>query len=436
MRHAPIPSPDRSRLNRNSLAAARFFTAAAALLASAASPAADWPEFRGPGGQGDASATSKVPIEWDDRKNVRWKTELPGKGHSSPIVWGDQVWVTTASPDGKELSAVGLDRASGAILHNVVMLTPPIVEEIHKKNSHASTTPVIEAGRLFAHFGTYGAAALDTASGKVLWRNTELEIEHQGGPGSSPRLFENLLLVTSDGADRQYVAALDKETGREVWKRNRSAPYRADRVTHRAFATPLLIEYGGKPQLISPGADQLHAYDPRTGAELWHVRYTGFSTVPCPVFDGTKIYFCTGFFNPELWAVTPDGTGDVTSTHVAWKYKTGIPETPSPILQGGHVYVVSDKGVATTIDAETGKKIATLRLGGNFSASPIASGGYLYFCSEEGNIRIVQPGTKPRILKNNDLPGSIFASPAAIGSELYLRTDRALYRIEEDPSGS
>jgi len=421
-------------LNRTPFEFVQFAATLAALLIPGAVSGADWPQFRGPGGQGDASATSKIPVEWDERKNVRWKTELPGKGHSSPVIWGDQVWVTTASPDGKELGAVGLDRRSGAILHNVTMLIPARVEEIHKKNSHASTTPVIEAGRLYAHFGTYGAAAVDTASGKVLWRNTNLEVEHQGGPGSSPLLFGNLLLVTCDGADRQYVAALDRNTGREVWRRNRSAPFRPDRVTHRAFATPLLIEFGGKPQLISPGADQLHAYDPQTGAELWHVRYTGFSTVPCPVFDGTKIYFCTGFFNPELWAVTPDGTGDVTSTKVAWKYKTGIPETPSPILYDGHVYVVSDKGVGTSIDAETGKRVATFRLGGNFSASPIASGGYLYFCSEEGNVRVVQPGAKPKIFKNNELPGTIFASPAAIGGELYLRTDRALYRIEETPS--
>ncbi len=424
-------------MNRSPIPFGQLLLILTALLAPEPVSAADWPGFRGPGGQGDASGTSKVPVAWDERKNVRWKTELPGKGHSSPVVWGDQVWVTTASPDGKELGAVGLDRQSGAILHNVTMLTPARVEEIHKKNSHASTTPVIEAGRLYAHFGTYGAAAIDTASGKTLWRNTDLEVEHQGGPGSSPRLFENLLIVTCDGADHQYVAALDKETGREVWKKDRSAPYRPDRVTHRAFATPLLIEYDGKPQLISPGADQLHAYDPRTGAELWHVRYTGFSTVPCPVFDGQRIYFCTGFFNPELWAVTPDGTGDVTSTKVVWKFKTGIPETPSPILLDGQVYVVSDKGVGTALEAETGKKIATFRLGGNFSASPIASGGYLYFCSEDGKIRVVQPGTKPRIFKNNELPGAIFASPAAIGGELYLRTDRALYRIEEAPaSGS
>ena len=395
--------------------------------------AADWPQFRGPGGQGLAVDT-KIPREWGEKKNVRWKTELPGRGHSSPVILGGQIWVTTASLKGDELGAVAIDQESGKILRSVVILKPDKLDEIHKKNTYASTTPVLEPGRLYAHFGTYGAAAIDTETGQVLWRNTNLAIDHQGGPGSSPVLYKNLLIVTCDGADHQYVAALDKETGKEVWRRDRSAPYRPDPVTHRAFATPLLIEVGGEPQLISPGADQLHAYHPETGAEIWHVRYTGFSTVPCPAYDGERVYFCTGFFNPELWAVTPDGTGDVTSTKVVWKFKTGVPETPSPLVYEGHVYLVSDKGVGTCLEAATGKRVATFRLGGNYSASPIASGGYLYFCSEDGKVRVVEPGPKPRVAENNDLPGSIFASPAAIGNTLYLRTDKALYRIEE-PAG-
>lgn len=396
---------------------------------------AQWPQFRGPTGQGKAGDVS-VPLKWKPDLHIRWKTEIEGLGHSSPVIEGNQIWLTTASTDGKTLGAIGLDRETGKTLRTVTMLTPSHVEEIHAKNSYASTTPVLDDGKLYAHFGTYGAAAIDTATGEVLWRNENLAIEHQGGPGSSPVLFRpaGLLIVTCDGADAQYVAALDIRSGREVWRRLRSAPFRENPITHRAFATPLLIEYQGQHQLISPGADQLHAYDPATGAELWHVRYTGFSTVPCPVFDGEAVLFCTGFFNPQLWAVRPDGKGDVTGTHILWKYETAAPETPSPILWEDQLLIVSDKGLGTALDRKTGRRLANFRLNGNFSASPIDVGEHLLFCSEEGRVRVVKPGPKPRIVESYEFPGRLMASPAVAGQELYFRTDQALYRVEEGPS--
>jgi outer membrane protein assembly factor BamB len=396
---------------------------------------AQWTQFRGPMGQGLA-IDAEPPLTWSEKKNVRWKTPIPGQGHSSPVIWGNQIWLTTAAADGKKLGVVCVDVETGRITQSVTVFTPDKVEEIHLKNSHASTTPVIEAGKLYVHFGTYGAAAIETSTGSVLWKNEDLQIEHQGGPGSSPVLYKENLIVTCDGADRQYVAALDTKTGKERWKRLRSAPLRDNPVTHRAFATPLLIEYQGEPQVICPGADQLHAYHPGTGAEIWHVRYTGFSTVPCPAFDGERVYFCTGYFEPELWAVKPDGQGDVTATHVAWKYKNAVPDTPSPLIYDGRLYTVSDKGVGTCLNAETGKRLATFRLNGSFSASPLLAGGHIFCCSEEGKTRVVLPGDKPKIVENNELPGRIMASPAAIGRSLYLRTDDGLYRIESAESAS
>ncbi|MFO1020814.1 MAG: PQQ-binding-like beta-propeller repeat protein [Planctomycetales bacterium] len=389
-----------------------------------------WPQFRGPTGQGLA-LDAQPPLEWSETRNITWTTKIPGKGHSSPVIWDDLIWVTTSTPDGKKLSAVGLDRATGKIRHDILLLTPSKIEEIHEKNSHASTTPVLAEGRLYAHFGTYGAACIDTTTGEILWKNEELQIEHQGGPGSSPVLWEKLLIVTCDGADQQYVAALDVDTGKIKWKRPRSAPYRANRITKRAFATPLLITHDGKPQLISPAADQLHAYHPGTGEELWHVRYTGFSTIPCPSYEDGVIFMCTGFFKPEMAAIKVNGTGNVTDTHLNWRVQKGVPDTPSPIVHQGRVYIVSDKGIGTCIEAKSGKVLWTRRLEGNFSASPLLAGEHLFYCSEEGTTRVLKLGPTPDKGKINKLPGRIMASPAALGKELYIRTTVGLFRVEE-----
>ncbi len=392
-----------------------------------------WTQFRGPGGQGHAGEAS-VPISWSEKKNVVWKTALPGRGHSSPVVWGQQIWMTTASPDGQALGALCCHRETGELIHRVTIFRPDHIEEIHPDNTYASPTPVIEAGRLYVDFGTYGAACLDTKTADILWTNQTLTIEHQGGPGSSPVLFQDRLIVHRDGADQQYVAALDKNTGRLLWKRKRSAPFRNNPITHRAFATPLLAEFDGDVQLISPAADQIHAYDPLTGKERWHVRYIGFSTVPCPVAADGVTYFCTGFFKPRLMAVRMDGTGDVTNTHVLWSYRAQVPDTPSPILVDGFLYFVSNKGIATCLEAKTGKRVWVKRLGGNYSASPIYAGGHLYFCSEEGITRVLKPGKEPNILQTNRLHGTIMASPIAVDGALYIRTEQALYRIEDSGS--
>ncbi len=396
-----------------------------------------WPQFRGPTGQGLA-VDARPPLRWSEKVNVAWRRELPGLGHSSPVIDGDEIWLSTASLDGKELGVVGVDRRTGAILRQKAVFSPANVEKIHEKNSYASTTPVLADGKVYVHFGTYGAACVETSSGRVVWKNEDLRIDHQGGPGSSPVLFRNLLIVTCDGADHQYVAGLDAATGEVRWKRSRSAKFRDNPITHRAFATPLLVEHDGRPALLSPAADQLHAYDPATGGELWHVRYTGFSTVPCPAFANGIVYFCTGYFSPELWAVRAGGQGDVTSTHVEWTVRTGVPEIPSPLVWDGRVYVVSDKGVASCYDAATGKRDWTLRLGGNHSASPLLADGHLYFCAEDGTTRVVpipsERGQRPKILASNHLKGAIMASPAALESALYVRTDEALYRIEA-PAG-
>ncbi|MCA9056060.1 MAG: PQQ-binding-like beta-propeller repeat protein [Planctomycetaceae bacterium] len=392
---------------------------------------ANWPQFRGPTGQGLADA-APVPTVWNERKNIAWKTPLEGRGHSSPVVWGTQVWLTTASTDGKRLGAIGLDRMTGEVIHTVAVFAPTSLEEIHADNTFASPTPVITEGRLYVDFGTYGVACIDTDSGQVLWRNQSLRCEHQGGPGSSPVLFEETLIVHRDGADQQFVAALDIKNGRIRWRRDRSAPFRENPITHRAFASPLLYEHQGRTLLISPAADQCHAYDAATGEELWHVRYIGFSNVPCPVAVGDHVYICTGFFSPELRSVRLGGSGDVTESHVEWAYKAQIPDVSSPILVDGRIYFVSTKGVLSCVDAATGDRIYIHRLGGNFSASPLFAGGLLYFCNKEGVTKVVRPGEDHEIISSNKLDDGIHASPIAVDGALYIRTETHLYRIEEE----
>jgi outer membrane protein assembly factor BamB len=244
-------------------------------------------------------------------------------------------------------------------------------------------------------------------------------------------MYRDTLIIHRDGQDQQYVAALEKATGRFRWKRPRSAPYRENPITHRAFATPLLYEHGGRTLLISPAADQCHAYDAATGEELWHVRYVGFSNVPGPVAGGDLVYLCTGYFSPELWAVRLGGQGDVTGSHVLWKYKAQVPEVPSPILVDGRLYFVSNKGVLTCLDAATGERVYVHRLGGNYNASPLYAGGRLYFCSREGLTRVLTLDAPPQVLATNKLDGAIMASPVAVDGELYIRTEKYLYRIEE-----
>ena len=390
----------------------------------------NWPQFRGPDGQGHADE-AKLPPTWSTNQNITWRTALPGTGWSSPVIWGNQIWMTTATEGGRSLHALCVDKTSGKLLHDVEIFTRTKPMEIQTKNSHASPTPVIEEGRVYVNFGTSGTACLDTTSGKILWRSTELQIDHLVGPGSSPVLYQDLLVLTCDGSDVQYVAALHKDTGKLAWKTPRSGKLREKADVKKAFCTPLAVSVGGQDQLIIPGADWVYGYEPLTGKELWRVGYLGFSTVPRPVVGHGMVYICTGFMLSELWAIKLGGTGDVTQSHVAWKVTKKMPLKPSPLLAGDELYVVSDTSNLTCLDAQTGKILWEQRLGGNFSASPIIANGHIYFSSEEGKTSVLAPGREFKLLATNELKERIMASPAVSGNTLYLRTDKALYRIEE-----
>lgn len=405
-----------------------MFAGVCLILCSPFVDAGDWPQFRGPTGQGIA-ADKELPEEFGEEKNLLWKTEIPGRGWSSPVVMAGQIWMTSARDDGKSLRAVCVDLKTGSIVHDVEVFTPNDPLEVNAKNSHASPTPVLAPGRVYVHFGAMGTACLDSKTGSLLWKTEELKIDHKEGPGSSPVLVDDLLVVHCDGRDLQYVAALDTRSGKLKWKTNRSAPLRDNIEFKKAYCTPLLVESNGRRQLVSPGADQVQGYDPSTGEELWRVRYIGFSTVPRPIFlDGT-LFVITGYMKPELWAIRPDGEGDVTKTHVVWTFTKQMPANPSVLGADGLIYAVSDLGVLVCLDALSGKPLWQERLGGNYWASPVLADGRLYFSSENGTITVIRAGRSFEKLAETRLHGSVFASPAVVDGTLIVRTDKALYRF-------
>ena len=404
-----------------------------ALLAGGAQAGETWPQFRGPTGDGHAKAKG-LPLTWSESRNVRWKTAIHGRGWSSPVIWGKQIWLTTATKDGKELFAVCVDRQTGKVVHDRKVFDVASPQSIAGVNTYASPTPVIEAGRLYVHFGTYGTACLDTRTGKTLWARRDLNCDHHMGPGSSPILFEKLLIFPMDGCDVQYVAALDKATGKTVWKTDRSVDYRrVHRFCRKAFSTPIVVKWRNRLQLVSPAAKAVMAYDPRTGKELWKIRYGGWSMTPRPLFGHGLVFLIIDYDNPELWAVRPDGEGDVTDTHVAWKIPRGkqMPSTPSKLLVGELLFMVGDKGTASCVEAKTGHVVWRKRLGGQYWASPIHADGRIYLFGHRGVITVLEPGREYKALAVNRLNGRMMASPAVAGKALFLRTETHLYRIEE-----
>jgi outer membrane protein assembly factor BamB len=396
--------------------------------------AEDWTAFRGPDGSGHSPATG-LPVEWSESRNVVWKAAVHGRGWSSPVVLGDQVWLTTATPDGTELSAIAFDRDDGSVLLDEIVFEVERPEDTRQYNSYASPSPVIEEGRVYVHFGSYGTAALDTRTGEAIWSRRDLPCNHWRGPGSSPILHGDLLIVHFDGYDYQYAVALDKHTGRTVWKADRTHDFGTDDGDQmKGFATPIVIEAAGRSQLISPAAKAVVSLDPATGRELWRARYEQHSPATRPLFAHGLVYVSTGFGKASLLAIRPDGEGDVTDTHVAWRALKGIGSKPSPLIVDDLVYAVSDSaGVATCLDALTGEEVWQHRIGGRaHSASPLFADGALYFFAEDGTASMLEPGREFHELGRARLgEEGVMATPAIAGRSIFLRTESHLYRIEK-----
>jgi outer membrane protein assembly factor BamB len=402
-------------------------TALVSCLASLAH-ADDWPEFRGPTGQG-LVPTGTLPTTWNKEKNLAWKQQIPGKGWSSPIVSGGRVYLTTAMPQDngdQSLRTLCLDAVKGDVLwqKEVFHQNSKQAPNIHAKNSHASPTPIVRDGKLFVHFGHQGTACLDL-DGKILWRNTTLRYAPVHGNGGSPILVDDLLVFSCDGGDKRFVAALNVADGKTRWKTQRTV----EASRKFSFSTPLLIEVEGRKQIISSGSNVVCAYDPADGKEIWRVRYNGYSVIPRPVYGHGLLFIGTGYDRPSLLAIRADGKGDVTDTHVVWKTSKAAPHAPSPLLVGDELYTVSDNGVASCFDARTGEVHWQERLGGTYSASPLFADGKIYFQSEQGTGVVLQAGKACKVLAKNPLDERSLATPAAADGALFIRTETQLYRI-------
>ena len=384
--------------------------------------AQDWPEFRGPGGQGHSSERG-LPLEWSEARNIVWKSAVPGRGWSSPIVSAGRVWLTTAVEDrGVSLRLLAYDVATGREVVNVEVFNVRSGGALHPKNNRASPSPIVEGDRVYVHFGTEGTAAL-TTDGEVLWKE-RFRYESQHGAGSSPVLHGDLLIINCDGGSEAFVVALDKRTGKTRWKTSRRQPW------DQAYTTPLVIRVGDRDQIVSVGAFRAAAYEPASGKEIWRVSYgDGFSNVPRPVYGHGLVYIATGFFQPAIMAVRPDGSGDVSKTHVGWTNRRAAPLTPSPLLVGDELYLVTDAGIASCLDARTGDILWQQRLNGTFSASPVFADGRIYFLAEDGVATVLAPGRQYRRLATNTLDGATLASMAIAGGSIYVRSATHLYRI-------
>ena len=403
---------------------------------------ANWPDFRGPTFDGRAPlASSALPLQWSETNNVAWKTAISHKGWSTPVILGKKIWLTTASEDGRDYFALCVDADSGKILFNERLFHTDVPEPLgNKLNSYASPSPVIEAGRAYVHFGSYGTACLDTESFKVIWKRDDLPCKHFRGPGSSPALFNDLLILTMDGIDLQYIVALDKKSGKTVWKTDRTANWndieadgqpRGGGDFRKAYSTPLIVDFKGTKQMITVGSKAAYAHDPQSGRELWKLDHVGFSPAARPVSDGTNVFISTGNGKAEMIAVRLGGKGTLTEADILWRNSRGTPRMPSPVLVGELLFLLSDGGIATCLETATGKELWQERLGGECAASMLSVGDRLYCFSQDGKATVLKAARTFEIVAVSRLDSGFMASPAVLGNALILRTKTHLYRIED-----
>ncbi|MCX6839631.1 MAG: PQQ-like beta-propeller repeat protein [Verrucomicrobia bacterium] len=396
--------------------------------------AADWPEFRGSNAQGQSEATN-LPLTWSPTAGIAWKAAVAGVGWSSPVVIGERIYLTSALPIGgvedpkadRSLHALALDAATGKPVWDVEIFTATS-PRMHRKNSHASPTPVYEEGKLYVHFGHLGTACLDAVTGKTIWATQEFAYSPVHGAGSSPVLFEDLLIFSADAEKDPKVIALDKTTGKQRWAFARQS----EAKKKFSFCTPLLIDVNGQKQLISPGSGVVNALNPKDGTEIWRCDYgEGYSVVPRPVYAHGMVFVSSSYDKPVLKAIKVDGKGDVTETHVAWTIDKAVPHNPSMAVIGDELYFVADNGILTCADAKTGQIHYSERCTGPISASLLVADGKLYLQDEKGLGVVVKPGKTFEILAQNDLGERSLASYAVIGSDLLIRTEGNLYRIKK-----
>ena len=440
------PGYDRAMTNRTN-SAFRYVLLMVAIASSSflaaqdgsLTPAIAWPQFRGPNGNGHAASAADIPLKWNEgeaskpegRRNIRWKTPLPGTGWSTPVIGGGRIWMTSAEDDGKKLLGICVDAKSGRVLRSRVVFEVEKPEPKNRLNSFASPSPALDDEHVYLHFGSYGTACLDAKTGKTIWQRRDLNCDHQQGPGSSPVIIDDVLVFNVDGMDVQYVIALDLKTGKTRWKTKRSV--RLDHLPEdrqKSYTTPIVITVAGKKHIVSTGAEGTMGYDPKDGKELWQVRHRGFSNTSLPVANANTMFLNTGFMRPSVVAIRFDGEKPVSDERMAWVYSRSVPKIPSSLVVDGLYYMVNDNGTVTCLDVESGERLWVHRIGGEHCSSPIYAGERLYFCDREGVTTVIAPGREYRELAQNRLEEGFMASPAVVDNALILRTTTHLYRIE------
>jgi outer membrane protein assembly factor BamB len=397
----------------------------------------EWTHFRGTRLDG-ISRERDLPKTWNDSTHIQWKTAIEGQGWSSPVVLGNQIWLTTATEGGLEMRALCLDFSTGELIHNRVVFTPDSLYRKHAINSYATPTPAMEEGFVYVHFGRYGTACLDVRTGETIWERTDMQCEHIQGPGSSLLIYREKLIVHMEGSDIQYVVALDKRTGKTLWQTERPAEVyeHLEYIGKKAYITPIIVNVDGRDLMISNGAAVCIAYDPETGEEVWRIVQGEDSTISMPVAGEGLIYFYTGFVTPpdgrkyaELLAVDPRGSGDIAATNIRWRLPSPILQLLTPIFVDGLLYTVDSKGLLSCLDAKTGASVWTLKLKGKYHSSPVYADGHIYISSTRGETLVFKTGRELKQVAENRLEGEIWATPAITGGAILMRTSELLYKI-------
>lgn len=396
-----------------------------------------WTHFRGDHLNG-ISTEKGIPLEWDDSTNIAWKTAIDGKGWSSPIILGKQVWLTTATGGGKEMRALCLDFKSGEIIHNRIIFNPDSLNRIHAINSYATPTGAIEEGRVYLHFGRYGTACLDTETGETIWERSDMPVEHIQGPASSLLIYKDKLIVHMEGSDLQYIVGLDKKTGKTLWKTDRPKELydHLEYIGKKAYITPIIVNADGRDLMISNGSAACIAYDPETGEEVWRIVYGEDSTIAMPTESNSIVYYYVGFETDtagerraKLMAVDPDGEGQIEETNVVWSKETPILQLLTPLVKDGLLYTIDSRGDMWCLDASNGSALWSEGMKGKYHASPVYADGHIYFSSTRGYTYVVKAGKELDLLSENKLEGEIWATPAITDGAIFIRTNKYLYKI-------
>ncbi|HUX56418.1 MAG TPA: PQQ-binding-like beta-propeller repeat protein [Bacteroidales bacterium] len=401
----------------------------------------NWTHFRGSNLNG-MTADENIPLKWDDSV-IKWKTEIHDRGYSSPVVYNNQIWVTTAKSDGKELYAVCVNYQTGKIIYDIKVFTPEEVEGKHSLNTYASPTPCIEKGFVYVHYGSMGTACINSANGSIVWERTDFKCKHVQGPASSPVIYKNLLILHYEGTDVRFIVALDKSNGKLIWRSDRPAePYRPiTEIGRKAYTTPIIINVKGRDMLISPGSAVCIAYDPNSGKGIWRVVDGAESTIAMPFTENGVVYWYAGYMVTsdnikftELVAVNPDGKGDITATNVIWKKWEELSrnQSLSPVIKDGLIYTVNTRNIMMCIDASTGEEIWSTHVRSNYDASPIYVNGNIWFFSVKGEVLVIKAGRKYEVVAQNQMDSGIWATPAILRNSVILRTQKYLYRIAQE----